>query len=703
MNEWVNLSKHDGIGVLTITNPPVNALSKGVLEGISHGLNEIAADKYLQCCVLVGEGVNFVAGADINDLLKMSSRAKPVSDEVGSLIGCVENFLKPIIAAINGMALGGGLELGMAAHYRVAAPNARFGQPEVKLGIIPGAGGTQRLPRLAGLARALDLCSEGTIIDAKEALKIGLIDQIIEKGLLEGATAFARSVASIPPRRTCDLPPPQANDAVVGAARDTARKKQRGQSAPLAAIDAVEASTRLCFADGCKEERRLFENCLLSSQARALIHVFFAEREVSKIPDIPKESVGRPIRSAAIVGAGTMGVGISMALANAGIPVLLKDMDQAAIDRALNSIQANYLASVKRGRLTENLMQERLGLIRPTLSYDSFARADLVIEAAFEGMDVKQKIFREIDGFCNPGAILATNTSTLNIDEIAQCTGRPESVIGLHFFSPANVMRLVEIVRGAATSVEAIVTSMQVAKALKKVGVLVRNSFGFVGNRMFLPYIQEAQFMVEEGALPEVVDGALYDFGMAMGPLATGDLAGLDVAWRIRQDIRGSIPAGTRRPFAEDRLCELGRFGQKTGAGWYRYNGDRKPMPDPTVVDLVRKEALRCGIAQRNIASEEIVERCILMLVNEGARVLEQGIALRSGDIDTIYVNGYGFPVYKGGPMCYADERGLNEIYHRIREFHAQHGQLWEPAPLLKRLAEQGSKFADFESAAARV
>ncbi|MGC2090671.1 MAG: 3-hydroxyacyl-CoA dehydrogenase NAD-binding domain-containing protein, partial [Candidatus Acidiferrales bacterium] len=489
---------------------------------------------------------------------------------------------------------------------------------------------------------------------------------------------------------------PGQQASAFAAAREIARKKMRGQTAPLAAIDAVEAATKLPFEEGCRVEAKLFDECLFSGQSKALIHVFFAEREVSKIPDVPKETPLIPVSSVGIIGAGTMGGGIAMVFANAGIPVVLKEADQSALDRGMAAIQKNYSGSVKRGRMTQEFGDERLRLIKPVLAYDDFARVDMVIEAVFEGMALKKQIFGDLDRIAKPGAILATNTSTLSIDEIAAATSRPDSVIGTHFFSPANVMRLLEVVRGKLSSKEVIATCMQLSKKLGKIGVLVGNCRGFVGNRMFGPYRREAQFLVEEGATVDAVDNALYDFGMAMGPLATGDLAGLDVGWRIRKEYRHLQKPGVRQPIAEDRLCEMGRYGQKTGAGWYKYDENRRAIPDPEVDALVRECAAEAGIPQRQISAGEIVERCIYALVNEGARILEEGYALRAGDIDIIYINGYGFPAYRGGPMWYADTVGLKNVYERVREFHERHGELWEPAPLLKQLAEQGKSFAEF-------
>jgi 3-hydroxyacyl-CoA dehydrogenase len=602
--------------------------------------------------------------------------------------------------AIHGTAFGGGLELAMAGHYRVAVPSAQVGQPEVKLGLIPGAAGTQRLPRLAGVAKAVEMCVSGNPVKAEEALKFGIVDRIIEGDLLAGAVAFAREAASKPARKTRERNEKLGNAAenaqIFSSARETAAKKQRGLLAPVAAIDAVEAATKLSFGEGCKLEQKLFIECLFSEQSKSLIHVFFSEREVNKIPDVPKETPMIPIKSAAVVGAGTMGGGIAMVLANAGIPVILKDADQPALDRGLATIQKNYANSVQRGRFSQQVAEERFKRITPTLTYDDFSSVDLVIEAVFEGMALKKEVFKELDRVCRQGAILASNTSTLSIDEIAASTSRPASVIGTHFFSPANVMRLLEIVRGKAASKEVIATCMQLSKTLGKVGVLVGNCRGFVGNRMFGPYRREAQFLVEEGASVEAVDRALSDFGMAMGPLATGDLAGLDVGWRIRKEYRHLEVPGIRQPFTEDRLCELGRYGQKTGAGWYKYDDQRRATPDPLVAELIAKWVAEAGIAQRQISAAEIADRCLYALVNEGARILEEGYALRASDIDIIYINGYGFPAHRGGPMWYADTAGLKQVYERISEFQRQHGEIWQPAPLLKRLAEQGKTFAEF-------
>jgi 3-hydroxyacyl-CoA dehydrogenase len=702
MSELVSLSKDGEVAIITVNNPPVNALSPGVPEGIASAVASLSKDPNVKAAVLIGGGSTFIAGADIKEFGKVTSGERR-GGSLLPLLTAIEDCPKPMIAAIHGTAFGGGLEVAMAFHYRVAAPAAQVGQPEVKLGIIPGAAGTQRLPRLAGTLKAVEMCAFGEPVRAAEALEYGIVDLIIEGDLLGGAVDFARGIIAKneePPRtrdRNEKLGDEQANAQIFAAAREQARKTRRGQTAPLAAIDAVEAATRLSFEEGCRKEAELFRACLFGDQSKALIHVFFGEREVAKIPDVPKETPQIEIKKAAVIGAGTMGGGIAMNYANAGIPVLLKEASQEMLDRGLATIKKNYANSVKKGRFPQEVMDRRMALITPTLSYDGFEEADIVAEAVFEGMELKKEVFTELDKICKPEAILASNTSTLNIDEIASVTSRPHQVIGHHYFSPANVMRLLEIVRGKATSREVIATSMALAKRLKKVGVLVGNCRGFVGNRMLAPYGREAQFLVEEGARPEEVDAALYKFGLAMGPLAMGDLAGLDVGWRIRKEYKHLEDPNLRHPLIADRLCEMGRYGQKTGAGWYRYDENRKPSPDPEVEHLIEEAAAEAGIARRQIGEDEIIERTMYALVNEGARILEEGYALRAVDIDIIYVNGYGYPAWRGGPMWYADTVGVKKVYDRVAEFHARHGELWEPAPLLKLLAEQGKSFADFD------
>jgi len=700
MSDLVQLTKDGDIAVITINNPPVNALSPGVPQGISEAIEQVGNDSSVRAAVLIGGGRTFVAGADIREFGKLASGASPRGAGLLPLLLQIEDCRKPVVMAIHGTAFGGGLELAMAGHYRVAAPGALVGQPEVKLGLIPGAAGTQRLPRLAGVAKAVEMCVGGNPVKVEDAAKMGIIDRIIEGDLLAAAIGFAREIAGRPAPRTRErdgnLGTPQQSTPIFAVAREAVRKKQRGLLAPLLAIDAVEAATKLPFEDGCREEQRLFVECLQSDQSKALIHVFFGEREVAKIPDVPKETQSIPVDNVAIVGAGTMGGGIAMVFANAGIPVLLKESDQPALDRGLANIHKNYASSVKRGRFTQQFVDERLKLIRPTLQYEGFEKADMVVEAVFEGMALKKEIFAELDRVCKADAILASNTSTLDIDEIASSTSRPGFIIGTHFFSPANVMRLLEVVRGKKTSKPVIATCMQLSKKIGKIGVLVGNCRGFVGNRMFGPYVRESVFLVEEGVSVEAVDRALSEFGMAMGPLAVGDLAGLDVGWRVRKEYRHLEKPGVRRAIAGDRLCEMGRYGQKTGAGWYKYDENRRAIPDPDVAALVRQWAAEAGIPQRKIHADEIVDRCVYALVNEGARILEEGYALRAVDIDIIYLNGYGFPAYRGGPMWFADAVGLPRVYDRVCEFHRQHGQIWEPAPLLKQLAEQGGTFDAF-------
>ncbi|MBK8315211.1 MAG: enoyl-CoA hydratase/isomerase family protein [Acidobacteria bacterium] len=703
MSELVTLSKDGEIGVITVNNPPVNALSPGVPEGIAASIEAITKDDSIKGAVMIGAGQTFIAGADIREFGKITSGQRKEGINFHMVLQMIEDCPKPVVAAIHGTAFGGGLEVAMAFHYRVAVPAAQVGQPEVKLGLIPGAAGTVRLPRLAGVARAVQMCADGNPISAKEALESGIVDAVVEGDLLQGAIAFVREkiASGETPRKTRErnekLGDEASNAPVFAAARDLAKKTARGMMAPQAAIDAVEAATKLPFIDAVKKEAELFQQCLFSDQSKALIHVFFGEREVARIPDIPKEVKPFEIRKAAVIGAGTMGGGIAMNYANAGIPVIIKETAQDFLDRGMAIIRKNYENSVRKGRFSQETMDKRMALITPQLTYDGFEDADIVVEAVFEGMELKKQIFGELDKICKQGAILASNTSTLDIDEIASATTRPEFVIGHHFFSPANVMRLLEIVRGKATNKEVIATSMALAKKLKKVGVLVGNCNGFVGNRMLHQYGREAQFLVEEGARPQDVDGALYNFGMAMGPLAVGDLAGLDVGWRIRKEHAHLRVAGDRYPLVADKLCEMGRYGQKTGAGWYKYDENRKAIPDTEVDKLIEEVAAEQGIKRRTITEDEIIERTQYALINEGAKILEEGIALRAVDIDIIYLNGYGYPARRGGPMWYADAVGLKKVYDRICRFHEEHGKIWAPAPLLKKLAEEGRTFADFD------
>ena len=676
MNTLVRFEREQDVAVITIDNPPVNALSPGVVDELKAAIEKANADLEARAIVVIGSGRTFIAGADVHEF------QKPTSGEyVANIRAClsvIEDSAKPVVMAIHGAALGGGLETAMAGHYRLIAPSAQVGQPEVKLGLIPGAGGTQRLPRLAGVAKAVELCAFGAPVKAQEALVAGIVDQIVDGDLHAGAVAFAREMADKPTRRTCDQEIAHADPAIFSAARERACKKMRGQAAPLAGIDAVEAAVKLSFDEGLKREAELFEECLRSQQSKALIYAFFGERAVTKIPGISSSTPTYDIAVAAIVGAGTMGGGIAMAFVNAGIPVLIKEATQEALDRGMANIRRNY------ARLPAEAAEQKLAMITSQLTFDGFNQADIIVEAVFENLAVKQQVFREIDAVARPGCVLATNTSSLDIDHIAAAAKRPEMVIGLHFFSPANIMRLIEIVRGNATRPEVTATAAALAKRLGKIGVIAGNCPGFIGNRMINVYGREAQFLLEEGATVEYVNQALFDFGMAMGPLAMFDLVGNDV---MRDIAAISGAAVARSPLVLPKLCALGRLGQKTGKGWSQYDENRKPTTDPEVAAMIESTARSAGIEPRVISKQEIVDRCILALVNEGARILEEGMALRASDIDVIYLTGYGFPAWRGGPMFYADSIGLSSVVARIEEFG------WTPAPLLKRLATEGKTF----------
>jgi len=691
MSQPVTLTNQGPIAVITIDNPPVNALSPGVPEGLAASLENAKADPAVQAIVIIGGGRTFVAGADINEFAKSIAAGKGGGPDLTPLFTAIEDSPKPVVVAIHGAALGGGLELAMAAHYRVAVPDAQVGLPETNLGIVPGAGGTQRLPRLIGMAKAAEMIVSGQIVKAQAALELGLLDHLIEGDLLPGAVAFAQEIAVIRPLPKTSERPLEPDRAGLTAVHELARKTRRNQTAPLLALAALEAAATLPFAEGLRREREISAQSLTSVQAGALIHAFIAERAVSKIPDLPKDTAPYSLRKAAIIGAGTMGGGIAMALANAGIAVRIKDTTQEALDRGLATVRKNYSNSVAKGRFPREVMDQRMALIHPQLDYAGFDEADIIIEAAFESMAIKKQLFAEIDKVAKPDCVLATNTSTLDIDEIASVTSRPEMVIGTHFFSPAHVMRLVEIVRGKATSKRVIATAMALAKTLRKVGVLVGNSMGFVGNRMMFPYMREAQFLIEEGATPAQVDRALNNFGMAMGIFAVDDMGGIDLNWRVQQEYAHLIKPGTRQPLMLRKLFEMGRYGQKTGRGWYLYDENRKATPDPEVEALIERTAREAGIQRRQITDQEIIERCIYVMINEGARILEEGHASRASDIDAIYFSGYGFPAYRGGPMWYADTVGLKKIFDKIVEFH------WEPAPLLKRLAQEGKTFASLD------
>jgi 3-hydroxyacyl-CoA dehydrogenase len=703
MTQPVALTTRDGIAVITIDNPPVNALSPGVPEGVLTALETAERDPSVRAIVMICAGRTFISGADIKELEAAARNPESGGPDLHPLLTRIEDCAKPVIMAIHGMALGGGLEVAMAGHYRVAVADAALGAPEVNLGIIPGAEGTQRLPRLVGVAAAVEMCVSGRPLKAPQALQMGLLDRVIDGDLLSGAVAYAGEVSGQPVRRTREqnqkLGSASENASIFAAGRAQAGKIRRNQTAPLAALEALEAATTLPFDQGCKKEREIVRRVLMGDQAKAMIHIFFAERAVARVPGIPKGTATYPIAKVGIIGAGTMGGGIAMACANAGISVLLKETEQAALDRGVAAIRKNYESSVKKSRFSQAVMDQRMALIHPQLTYDGFDQADLIIEAVFESMPLKKQIFGEIDKIAKRDCVLASNTSTLDIDEIAAATSRPRMVIGLHFFSPAHVMRLVEIVRGKHPSNEVVATSLAIAKKLGKVGVVVGNCRGFVGNRMMLPYMREAQFLVEEGSTPEQVDKALTDFGMAMGIFAVDDMGGIDLAYRVKQEYAYLRKPGERVPLVLDKLYEMGRLGQKRGMGWYRYDESRSPIPDPDVNALIERTASEAGIARRTITPEEIIERSVYVMINEGARILEEGHAQRAADIDVIYCTGYGFPNYRGGPMWYADTIGLKNVYARVRDFHQRHRHLWEPAPLLKKLAEESSTFAEWDLA----
>ncbi|MDZ4860480.1 MAG: 3-hydroxyacyl-CoA dehydrogenase NAD-binding domain-containing protein [Candidatus Hydrogenedentes bacterium] len=694
MSQLVTYSRKGAIGFITVDNPPVNALSVGVRRGIVDCLKQGADDADAKALVLICAGRTFIAGADITEF------GRPLEEpDLNAVIAALENSPKPVIAAIHGTALGGGLETALGCHYRCAAPSAQVGLPEVKLGIVPGAGGTQRLPRIAGVKAALEMITGGDPIPAAKAHALGIVDEIIDEKL-EGAAAFAEKVVAEkrPLRRIRDLHEKLAEGKQSPGIFDEFRKvlaqTKRGFEAPQRGVDAVEAAVTLPFDKGLEREREIFGECLFSPQSFAQRHIFFAERQVSKIPDIPKDQSTLPIRSAAVIGAGTMGGGIAMNFVNAGIPVVLIDSSQEFIDKGLGVIKKNYANTVSKGKLTQEKMDQRMGLITPATSYDAIKNVDIVVEAVFEEMDIKKEVFKKLDAVCKPEAILATNTSTLDVNEIAAATSRPDKVIGLHFFSPANVMKLLEIVRAEKTSKETLATALALAKTIKKVGVVVGVCDGFVGNRMIHGYVREAMFLLEEGALPQQVDKVLYDFGFPMGPLQMSDLAGLDVGWRIRKRQAATRPKDERYSAIGDKLCEQGRYGQKTGAGFYKYEpGNRSPISDPEVESLIVAESKAQGITRRDISDEEILKRCIYPLINEGARILEEGIALRASDIDVIYIYGYGFPVFRGGPMFYADSTGVDSVCGDVRKFFTTQGKLWEVAPLLERMAREGKNF----------
>ena len=685
---------HGPVAVVTLNNPPVNGLGHALRSGIVAALDQALADPQVQAIVLTGSARAFSGGADVREFGTPKAGQEPT---LPSVIRALDGSTKPVVAAIAGVCLGGGLELALGCHYRVALPDASLGLPEVKLGLLPGAGGTQRLPRLIGLEPALNMIVSGQPAPAKAFAGTPLVHALIEGDLVEGAVAFAAQVAARgePLPRARDLKVKQPNaDAFLQFARNTVAAASKPFPAPLQCVEAVAASLKP-FDEGLQTERTLFQALMQTPESRALRHVFQAERAAAKVPGLPEGTVLRPIARVGVIGAGTMGGGITMNFLNAGIPVVLLEMKQEALDRGLATIRKNYENSMKKGKLKPEQVEQRMGLITPTLEYAALKDADLIVEAVFEEMGVKEAVFRQLDAVAKPGAILASNTSYLDIDRIATFTRRPQDVIGLHFFSPANVMRLLEIVRGAQTAPDVLATSLQLAKQIKKVAVVSGVCDGFIGNRMLARYGAAAQGLINAGALPQQIDGALQKFGLAMGPFRMGDLAGLDIGWATRK--RKAAEAGVEmKPIVADKLCEAGRFGQKTGAGWYRYEaGNRTPLPDSVTEQLIADYRAAHGITPRKIGDEEIVERCIFALVNEGARILEEGIAARASDIDLVYLNGYGFPLHRGGPMLYADTVGLPQVVRSLRRFAAEPGAdaSWQPAPLLVRLAEEGRSF----------
>ena len=685
----VDLDRRGRVAVLTVNNPPVNALSQHVRQGLRDGVKQAIGDSAVGAIVIVCGGRTFIAGADITEFGK-----PPREPGLHEVLDLIESSPKPVVAAIHGTALGGGLEVTLACHYRVGVKDARFGLPEVKLGILPGAGGTQRLPRVVGVEKGLQMMVSGDPIRADEALKSGLIDEIVEGDLTAAGVAFAEKVLNEkrPLRKIRDLDDKLAavrgKPEVFANFRKSVARQTRGFKAPENIVKAVEAAVSLPFDQGIKRERELFQELITSPESKAQRYFFFAEREAAKIPDVPADTPAKDIKKAAVIGAGTMGGGIAMNFANAGIPVTVVEMNQENLDRGLGIVRKNYEATASRGRLTMADVEKRMGLIQGTTDWNAVRDADMIIEAVFEEMPIKKEVFARLDGLAKPDAVLATNTSTLDVDEIASATKRPESVIGTHFFSPANVMRLLENVRGKQSSKTTIATAMTIGRRIAKVPVLVGVCYGFVGNRMLHQRGQQAEKLILEGALPHQVDQVLTDFGFPMGPFAMGDLAGLDVGWRIRKG------RGVKSPVA-DRICELGRFGQKTGSGYFKYEkGDRTPIPDAEVEKIIVDVSTQQGITRRPISDEEILQRLLYPMVNEGAKILDEKIAIRASDIDVIWVYGYGWPVYRGGPMFWADQIGLRALRDKMLEFQKASGDtFWAPAPLLNRLADEGKGF----------
>ncbi|MSP43310.1 MAG: 3-hydroxyacyl-CoA dehydrogenase [Alphaproteobacteria bacterium] len=686
INPVTDLDVREGIAVLTLNSPPVNALSGAVRDGLHDGFQKAINDPAVKAIVLVCAGRTFIAGADITEL---GTGAKGASlPDVQSMM---EASPKPIVAAIHGTALGGGLEVALCCHYRVAVATAQLGLPEVKLGLLPGAGGTQRLPRIVGPEMAMEMMCLGDPLVAPEALKVGLCDEIVSGDLTEGGVAFAKKLLAEkrPLVRVRDndsrVTPARGKPEIFASFRKTHERKNRGFLAPEYIIRCVEAAVNLPFDDGIKREAELFRELLSGPQSAAQRYMFFAERQAAKIPDVPADTPLIPINRAGVLGAGTMGGGITMNLVNVGIPVTIVETSQEALDRGLKVIRTNYENTARKGRLTQADVETRMGLITPSLDMQALASADMVVEAVFENMELKKEIFRKLDAICKPGAILATNTSALDINAIAAQTKRPEYVIGTHYFSPANVMKLVEVVRGDKTAKNVIATAMALSKRIGKIGVLSGVCYGFIGNRMLFGRNVQANRTILEGASPARVDKVLTDFGFPMGPFAMSDLAGVDVGWNAKTSKGETL---------RDRLCEAGRRGQKTNAGYYDYKpGDRTPIPNEDVVAMIREFAASKQIRQRDVSDAEILDRCLIPMVNEGAKILSEGIAIRASDIDTVWVHGYGWPVYRGGPMHWANSMGLDKLVARMQEFAADDAAFWTPAPMLAELAAKGGGF----------
>jgi len=688
-----NYEVKGGVAVITLNNPPVNGLGHATRSGIFDGLKKALADNAVKSIVITGAGKAFSGGADIKEFNTAKSSAEP---NLHTVIAAIEAADKPVVAAVHSVAMGGGLELALGCHYRVAAPGAQIALPEVKLGLLPGAGGTQRLPRVVGVETALNMIVSGNPVLSEKLAGTKLFDQMIEGDLMAGAIAFAAKVAAarpLPKVRDIKVDYPN-HEAFFQFARNTVGAMAKNFPAPLKCVNCVAAAASMKFEDGVKVERENFLALMQTTESKALRHFFFGERAASKIPDVPEDTPKRPIKSAAIVGAGTMGGGIAMNFANAGIPVTVLEMKQEALDKGLATVRKNYENTMKKGRLTQQKFDERMGLIKGTLSYDDIKNADIVIEAVFEEMGVKEKVFKKLDEVMKPGAILASNTSTLDLNKIAAFTKRPQDVIGTHFFSPANVMKLLEIVRGAKTAKDVLATTMALSKKIKKTGVVSGVCDGFIGNRMIEQYSRQAGFLLEEGCLPEQVDKAIEKFGFAMGPFRMGDMAGNDIGWAIRKRRYAERP-DMKYSKTADLLCELGRYGQKTSAGWYDYKpGDRKPYPSQLVNDMIIKHSKDIGVERRKVSDQEIVERLVYSMVNEAAYILEEGIAQRASDVDMVYLTGYGFPLHRGGPMFYADTVGLPNVAAAMEKYaRGRHGEFWKPAPLLARLAAEGKTF----------